>query len=383
MIQIVRRSLILALLLSLVFTVVLAQETENVESKYNEILNIDPYAFDITELAEFDQIDIKNQAFISVLEKDYNTAIRFYLYLAKHNVDDASIYYELAKCYAFLGKEQYAANFLIMAINYGFNNFTLISKEKAFQLLLRSPSFSETYKAVLDTGKGLGSNIYVKAEKLVKCRVLFPENYNPEKSYPLLIGMHGYGGSTEDFAGVWSKLDTHAFIFVIPEAPYLKSPDDFNMGTGYSWGIDVNDLDLYKRSDHLSSEFILNIKKYVSENYKIDKSYILGFSQGGAYAYVTGFKNSSEFDGIICFGARIPDTQKYPWFLSEEDIEKAYTLKVFIAHGKKERQSYKSALEYKRMLKKYGYNVECYIFDDGHVIDQEAFIKAIEWMGLQ
>jgi len=363
--------------------VVLAQETESPESKYNEILTIDPYAFDINELAEYDQADIKNQAFMYALEKDYKTAIRFYLYLARHNVDDASIYYELAKCYAFLGKEQYAANFLIMAINYGFNNFTQIGKENAFQQLLQSPSFSETYKAVLDAGKNLGNNIYVKAEKLLKCRVLLPENYDPDKSYPLLIGLHGFGGSTEDFSSVWNHLDSHSFIFVIPEAPYLKSPDDFNMGTGYSWSIDVNDIDLYKRSDHLSSEFILNVKKYVSENYKIDKSYILGFSQGGAYAYVTGFKNPNEFDGIICFGARIPDTQKYPWFLTEEDIEKAYTLKVFIAHGKKERQSYKSALEYKRMLKKYGYNVECYIFDDGHKIDREAFIKAIEWMGLR
>ncbi len=378
----IRISLIFALILYLGCSVIHAQEGETVESKYSEILDIDPYAFDINELAAFDQVDIKNQAFISVLEKDYKTAIRFYLYLAKHNVDDASIYYELAKCYAFLGQEQYAANFLIMAINYGFNNVSLISKEKAFQLLLRSPSFSESYKAVLDAGKGLGNNIYVKAEKLVKCRVLLPENYDPEKSYPLLIGMHGYGGSSEDFAGVWSKLDTHAFIFVIPEAPYLKSPDDFRMGTGYSWSIDVNDLDLYKRSDHLSSEFIRNVKKYVSENYKIDKSYLLGFSQGGGYAYVTGIKNPNEFDGIICFGARLPDTQKYPWFLSDEDIEQAYKLKVFIAHGKSDRFP-KTASEAKRKLKKFGYDVELYLFDGGHIMDREALNKAIEWMGIQ
>lgn len=383
MMKATKKMLFLSLFLGLSFAALNAQETENADSKYAAILNINPLTFNVNELAQFDLVDIKSRAFIAMIEKDYAEAASYYLYLLKHNIDDALSYYELAKCYAYMGYEQYASNFLIMAINYGFNNFSLIQEEEAFKLARKNPSFVKKYQSVLDFGKGLGLNVYVNAEKIIKCRVLLPEDYDSTKSYPLLIGMHGYGGTTEGFSQLWNVFDKHSFIYVVPEAPYTNSPNDYNPVKGYSWSIMVQDLELFKRSDHLSSEFIVNVKKYMCEHYKIDKSYILGFSQGGAYAYVTGFKNPDKFDGIICFGARIPDTQKYPWFLSEEDIEKANTLKVFIAHGKKERQSYKSALGYKRKLKKYGYNVDCYIFDDGHVIDHEAFRKAIEWMGIQ
>ncbi len=379
----IKKMLILSLILSLSFTIVNAQETESIDSKYAEVLTVNPLTFNVDEIATFDLTDISLQAAIAMEEMDYKKAASFFLYAIKHNADDVVSLYSLAKCYAALGEELYAANFLIMAVNHGFNNFSQIRDEKVFQLLLNKPEFSESYEAILKAGEVLGENIYVKAEKLMKCRLFLPENYDASKSYPLLIGMHGFGGSTEGYTQLWSLLKTHSFIFVIPEGPYSAYPNSYIQYNSYSWDIKVPNLDLYKRSDHLSAEFIVNVKKQMAENYKIDKSYILGFSQGGAHAYAAGIKNPDEFEGIICFGAHMPNTQKHPWFLSDEDVENGNKLRVYIAHGKDDPYTYKNAVQAKRTLKKYKYEVEQYLFDGGHTIDLLAFIKALHWMGIQ
>lgn len=358
-----------------------AQETKSIQEKYPEVFNINPYTFDLTELAQIDLEDLKQQAYFLMLQKDYENAARFYLYIVNRSMNDASACYDLARCYAYLGQAGYAANFLILAINNGFNNFTFIREDEAFNQLQKNPEFFNRYQAVLNAGKSLGENIYVKGEKLIKCRVLLPENYQPEVSYPLVIGMHGFGGTTEEFTKLWAYFEKHSFIFVMPEGPYNAYSDVSVRPIAYSWDIRVEDIDLYKRADNLSSQFIINVKKYVSEKFNVEKSYIMGFSQGGGYAYVTGIKNPEEFEGIICFGASLPDTKKYPWFLSEEDIVKGNKLKVFIANGTEDH--IKNANEAKKILKKNGYEVKFQEFEGGHFVEPNAFKAALEWFGIQ
>lgn len=362
---------------------VFSQELVNAWSKYDEILTINPLSFDVVKLAEINPTEVNMVAYQAMLEKDYSKAAKFYLYIISHDIGDANSYYNLSRCYAFMGQANYASNFLIMAVNAGFNNFTQINEDEAFSSLKQNPQFYAQFQAVLESGKDLGESIYVKAEKLLKCRVLLPDNYQSDIAYPLLIGMHGFGGTTENFSQIWSYLDSHSFIFVIPEGPYNSKPDTYQRRHGYSWDIGVHDLELYKRSDHLSSDFIVNVNHYVKENYKISKSFIIGFSQGGGYAYATGIKNPDEFEGIICFGARLPDYEKYPWFLSEDEIRGGNKLKVYIAHGKEDGNPNKSAVAAKKVLKKYNYDVKLQLFEGGHYVNPQAFESALDWMGIR
>jgi len=383
MIKFFKKFAVLFLIIVSGFQSLQAQETISIKEKYPKVFNINPYTFDLTELSQIDLEDMKQQAYFLMLQKDYENAARFYLYIVSRSMNDASACYDLARCYAYLGQAGYASNFLILAINNGFNNFTSIREDEAFNQLQQNSEFFNQYQAVLNAGKSLGENIYVKGEKLIKCRVLLPENYDPEITYPLVIGMHGFGGTTENFTQVWSDLERHSFIFVVPEGPYEAYPDTYTRSEQFSWDIGVRSLELYKRSDNLSPQFIVNVKKYINEKYKIGKSYIIGFSQGGGYAYVTGIKNPDVFEGIICFGASLPDTKKYPWFLSEEDIVKGNKLKVFIAHGKDDPHSIKNASEAKRILKKNDYEVKFQEFEGGHYINSSTFKTALEWFGIQ
>ncbi len=379
----IQKIFILFVALTIVSNKLNAQETENNQAKFPEIMKISPLTFDMTELSQIDLPDLKNRAYEAMLQKDFMLAARFYLYIISHDISDANSHYNLARCYAYLGQSRYATNFLIMAINEGFNNFTFIKEDAAFKTLMQDSYFNTQFQDVQDFGKELGENIYVKGEMLMKCRVLLPDNYQTDTEYPLVIGMHGFGGTAEEFTKLWSNITNHSFILVIPEAPYEANPDTYKRNTSFSWEIGVRSLELYKRADNLSPEFIVNVKKYMAQNYSIGKSYILGFSQGGGYAYVTGIKNPDHFDGIICFGARLPDYEKYPWFLSEENIEKGNKLKVFIAHGKDDGNVNKSAVAAKKILKKFDYDVKLQLFEGGHYVDILSLESALKWMEIQ
>jgi predicted esterase len=360
---------------------VFAQEYDPLQSKYPEVFKMNPLTFDMTELAQVNIADLKAEAYLLLLDKQYEKAAKFYLYIISRNYEDATSAYELAKCYAYLDQANYAANFLILAINNGYNNFSKIKEEEAFLTLQQNPVFYNQFKEVLASGKDLGQTIYVKGEKVMKCRIMLPEDYDANKSYPLLIGMHGFGGTTEDFTKVWTDMNTHSFIFVIPEGPYDAFPNSYKKLSQYSWDVGVNSLEVYKRSDNLNAGFIINIKNYLKQNYKIEKTFLMGFSQGGGYAYSIGIKNSHEIEGIICFGSRLIDYKKYPWFLSEQDIENGNKLKVFIAHGVDDKP--KNASSAKRILKKNKYNVKLHMFEGGHYVNSEAFKSALEFMEIQ
>ncbi len=379
----IKKIFILFVAITLVSNKSIAQQIENNQTKFPEVMKINPLTFDMTEISQIDLDELKNRAYEAMLQQDFTLAARFYLYIISHDLSDANSHYNLARCYAYLGQSRYASNFLIMAINEGFNNFTFIKEDAAFKTLMQDSYFYTQFQAVQDFGEKIGENIYVKGEKLMKCRVLLPDNYQSDKAYPLVIGMHGFGGTAEEFTRLWSGLTNRSFIFVIPEGPYEANPDAYRRNTSFSWDIGVRSLELYKRSDNLSSEFIVNIKKYMAQNYSIDKNYILGFSQGGGYAYVTGIKNPDHFEGIICFGARLPDYEKYPWFLSEKNIEKGNKLKVFIAHGKEDGNVNKSAVAAKKILKKFDYDVKLQLFEGGHFVSLPALESALEWMDIQ
>jgi len=56
------------------------------------------------------------------------------------------------------------------------------------------------------TQKDHSSTIYFKSSSLFKCKIKLPDNYNKNKKYPLLIGLHGGNGSPEQFITIWDEI---------------------------------------------------------------------------------------------------------------------------------------------------------------------------------
>ncbi len=325
--------------------------------------------------------DIERHAWFAFMQKEYEKAAKYYLYILDNNMDDANALYNLSRCYAMLNSPELSGYFLIMSVNAGYNNFANIEKEESFKLLLGNEYFNNVMKQVSEYSNSFGKTIYTEAKVLVKSKVIFPKNFDPDKNYSLLVGLHGYGGVAENFIGIHDRIHSNDFIFIVPEAPYLKNSNG-NKSLQYSWDFQVRDEELWKKSDPAIIDYIMNVVGQMNAKYKIDKNYVLGFSQGAAYAYCVGIKNPNKIDGVIAVGGRLPDFSKYPWLVSEKDILNGNKLKVFIVHGRNDQAvNYKRSVESKKRLKKYDYNVELFLFEGGHTIDEEGLNKALDWFG--
>ena len=228
-----------------------------------------------------------------------------------------------------------------------------------------------------------GQTAYIEAKSLLKSRFFMPENFDTTKSYHLLLGLHGYGGTAETFSSIHSIIESDNYIVVFPEAPYLKSGGGSRI-LEYSWDFEVRSEELWKKSDPAVIDYIMNVVDYFNESFKIDKTYILGFSQGASYAYATGIKNSEKINGIIACGGRLPDVKKYPWFISEDDLMNGVNLNICIVHGKNDiAVDNKESIQAKKILTKLNYNANMISFDGGHVVDKKSLNEALKWMEVQ
>ncbi len=221
---------------------------------------------------------------------------------------------------------------------------------------------------------------YFEVVKLESCLLFFPDNFDPDKEYPLIIGLHGNGDSAYNFSGLWSTLKKHELIFAVPESPYSYS-NKYGLPTNqYTWSVVSDKKELWERADPPIIKYISDIATTLKSEYKISKTIVLGFSQGAGFAYAAGIRYNHKIDGLICFGGRIVSADKYPWFLSKTEIENNNNLKIYIAHGINDmtisssegRRSY-------RTLKKLGYNACFKTFDGGHEVPDKILDEAIEW----
>lgn len=122
--------------------------------------------------------------------------------------------------------------------------------------------------------------------------VNLPPNYYESSSFPLVIALHGGGGSGVNFefsTGLTDKANSENFIIVYPNG-YLGPGKKRTWNAGYCCGAakaqDINDVKFISSLiDKLSSEFKINTQKI----------YITGHSNGG----MMGYRIASELSNKI------------------------------------------------------------------------------------
>ncbi|NQU54542.1 MAG: hypothetical protein HQ522_18625 [Bacteroidetes bacterium] len=227
-------------------------------------------------------------------------------------------------------------------------------------------------------------SLYFEGPALFECNIQMPDNYNPDKSYPLVISLHGGGSSFETFKNIWRHFENPRFIMATPEAPYKWLMGD---KIGYDWsGWPSGDSVFMKRAIKLTSKYIENLILVLKEKYKVNEVFLLGFSQGSIIAQIAGINNRDLLSGIIILsGPEInhPGKSEIVWPV-EENVRSANHLKVFIAHGKSDAIiDIDIAHKSKDIYRKYGYNTSIYEFEGGHTIDKGAMKKIEKWINKQ
>lgn len=315
------------------------------------------------------------------LEGRYMEAAKYYLYILRYDYRNAYYIYKLAKCYALMKRAKLACTYLIRAVNAGFNDYEHIESDLAFEGIKESVVFKKTMKEINNYSKTFGTVKYIKACKLIKCRMKLPSDFDQNNAYTLIIGLHGNGGNTDILIGFGDEFIKNNYIFVCPEGPYIRPQSSGNFNAEYSWEIQVPDIELWKRGDPLSIEYIVNVADYFMKNYKIKNIYLFGFSQGAAYAYITAIKNYEIFKGIIAISGILPSiNQEYSLF-TEEQLAKGNNLEVFIGHGLHDVTiNKKFSKNAQKRLKKAGYDINLITFDAGHIITKELIDETLLWL---
>lgn len=185
--------------------------------------------------------------------------------------------------------------------------------------------------------------------------ILFvPESYAPETPAPLLVALHGAGGSTDSWSRLFELCEEHGVVLVAPESrgrTWDRVTDDF--------GPDVRFIDASLR--------------FTFERCAIDERRLAlaGFSDGASYALSLGPSNGDLFTHLIAWS---------PGFSSPTDPIVG-SPKVFVSHGTGDRILPVSASRrgIVPMFEMDGYAVEYEEFDGAHEIPDAIARRAVEW----
>jgi len=138
-----------------------------------------------------------------------------------------------------------------------------------------------------------------------------PEYYTPERSWPLVMALHGGSGNGRGF--LWSWLRAARGLGAILVAP---------TATGPTWALMGDDTD---------TPNLTRILDQVRGRWSIDQRRLLltGMSDGGTFCYVAGLQSSSPFTHLAPVAATF-----HPLMAEMADAERLRGLPIHITHGR-------------------------------------------------
>jgi predicted esterase len=119
------------------------------------------------------------------------------------------------------------------------------------------------------------------------CLFSVPTDYAPDRAWPLVVVLHGYGSSADWFHTLWRPVTMEkGFVLATPQGE-----DATSAGIGWSWG---------ENSDEIIRRSIDGMGQLVH----VDPSrvFLAGFSQGGRLTFTFGLEHAHVFRGLAPLG---------------------------------------------------------------------------------
>ncbi len=205
-----------------------------------------------------------------------------------------------------------------------------------------------------------------------------PEGYDSTMALPLLVVLHGRGGTAEALLAYCRAFRVRDVILAAPEGQYLSQSGGT---TGYSWYLETTERRKWAEADRRSVEGVQAAIREVCSRHKVKGVVVFGFSQGASLAYMVGLTSPSTIGGIVAVGGSLPEIDREGALLSAYHIARATHVRIFIARGIHDANVTRG--EYVRQanfLAAYGYDVFAHQYDGGHHLTGELFNTIFAWM---
>ena len=223
----------------------------------------------------------------------------------------------------------------------------------------------------------VGRQVWSEASALVSTVVHVPEDFDPDREYPLLIALHGFGSSAALFGRIAAHFVEQGFIVALPEGAYSVALDD---RIGRDWFLhqpptEWSDLRLRALRVVAQSQ-IPSVLRVVERDHRISDAYLLGFSQGGIVAYYSGLTHPEDFAGIVIFGSLM----QADW-MDASTIAAANRVPVLIFQGTEDELVPPwMAEETRDLLQEHGYDVTYHEFAGGHRVPSQLLVNVTDWI---
>ena len=161
------------------------------------------------------------------------------------------------------------------------------------------------------------------AAEIIPYRTYVPTTYSGAKAYPLIIALHGLGGTEDAFFDNYDKklpplAESHGYI--------VAAPLGYRVDGSYGWGLGNPPADPNtRRMQDFSEQDVMQVLQRMKQQYKIDESriYLMGHSMGGIGAWKVAPKYPDVWAAIAPFsGSGAPDT-----------LERIRNVPEIIVHG--------------------------------------------------
>ena len=203
--------------------------------------------------------------------------------------------------------------------------------------------------------------------------VVEPDDFDPERPYPLVVLLHGFGASMRDLVGLSPSIDRSGYLYIFPNAP-IEMTIGYGM-TGYAWTIGPGSSpDEAARAEAMLEALI----EEVGQRYGVGEGRMVlgGFSQGGMMTYRYGMPNPELFAGLVVLSGGVNGQDEL-----RDRLPAHRNQPIFISHGTEDGViPVEEARRSLRFLKEEGYTPEYREYSIGHEIGQEVVQDLREWI---
>jgi phospholipase/carboxylesterase len=183
--------------------------------------------------------------------------------------------------------------------------------------------------------------------------VYVPQTYKPGVAAPLLVMLHGLGGSSQGVRYTFPLADEFGVIVLGPESRDI------------TWGQSAPGFDRDVR-------YIGEAYREVTEFLDVDRTHVAlgGHSDGANYALAMGLAYGETFNHLMIFSAGMMTP-----------FRKLGKPKIFISHGINDNQMPidRTSRRFVPQLKEEGYDVTYREYEGGHGVSSAVVREAFQW----